>query len=170
MSWHICPSQVFSGKSIKAHVHWRSFCGKNVGNSDRQQKDYVLALATLGGMTKTEMILSVPCRPRWPRQARMVISCCNIMGIIALNFANGNTALNGVKTRLKNLARNKPWNSLAMQETMLHLWASMIQVKNSVYLCKAYRPNEATPSPPVLRSSMVCPLQDFLDMSLLPFN
>ncbi len=39
----------------------------NAGNSDSH---HLLALATLGGTTKIEMILSVSRHPRWPRQVR----------------------------------------------------------------------------------------------------
>jgi hypothetical protein len=37
---------------VKGSCTLAKFVGENIDNSDRQQTDYVLALATLGGLTK----------------------------------------------------------------------------------------------------------------------
>jgi hypothetical protein len=54
----------------------------------------VLALATLGGMTKIETILSVSHCPRWPRQVRQ---WHKIAYGFASNFANVNDPLTANK-------------------------------------------------------------------------
>jgi hypothetical protein len=53
----------------------------------------ILALATLGDMTQIGFfIFMLPC-PRWPRQVQYSVAVIGIIaGIIALTFANGNTA------------------------------------------------------------------------------
>jgi hypothetical protein len=56
--------------------------------------DYVLALATLGSATQTGSFVFVSHHPRRPRQGK---SCV----IFALNFANGNMALQGILTTCK---------------------------------------------------------------------
>jgi hypothetical protein len=54
---------------------------------------------------KIEMILSLSCHPRWPRQVQSHVT---VADIIALNFANGNTALkNSRQTKLFNSACKK---------------------------------------------------------------
>jgi hypothetical protein len=46
--------------SLKGLCTLAKFAGENIGNSDIQQKGYVLALATLGGLTKKiEMVISL---------------------------------------------------------------------------------------------------------------
>jgi hypothetical protein len=39
---------------------------------------------------KIEMLLSVLCCPRWPRQVQL---CVTVAGVIVLTFANGNMTL-----------------------------------------------------------------------------
>jgi hypothetical protein len=51
-------------RTIKPYLHWQRLCN-NGGDSDSH---YLLALATLGVVTWIEMILSVSCCQRWPRQ------------------------------------------------------------------------------------------------------
>ncbi len=51
-------------KCVRAHVHWWHFLVKMLVTAT----DYLLALATLGDMTKIEMILSLFHHPRCPRQ------------------------------------------------------------------------------------------------------
>ncbi len=50
----------------------------------------VLALATLGDVTDIGSFLFCP---RWLRQVQVCLSLLRVTDIIALNFANGNTAL-----------------------------------------------------------------------------
>jgi len=56
----------------------------------------VLALDTLGSMTRNKTILFVWSCPKWPRQVQWWLLCVSVIGIIAgiiaLNFANVNTA------------------------------------------------------------------------------
>ncbi len=52
-------------------------------------KYFLLALATLGDAIQIEMILSVSRRPGWPSQVQSHVA---VAGVIALTFANVNTA------------------------------------------------------------------------------
>jgi hypothetical protein len=63
--------------------------GKNVSDGDDNSLDYVLAFATLVGVTQTGSFLFVSHHPRWPRQVQSRVA---VTGIIKLHFANGNEA------------------------------------------------------------------------------
>jgi hypothetical protein len=65
------------------------FVHVNVSHIAIKYKYSLLALATLGDAIQIEMILSVLRYPRWPSQVQ---SCVTVAGIIALTFANVNTA------------------------------------------------------------------------------
>jgi hypothetical protein len=60
------------------HLHWRSLLAKLLATTTRSSQvtgTSVLALATLGGTTKIEVIVFLVKPPRWPRQ---VISDCRV--------------------------------------------------------------------------------------------
>jgi hypothetical protein len=54
------------------------FVGKNIGDSNTQQPDCVLALPTLGDSTQIVPFIFVLHHRRWPRQVRSlsVVCCC----------------------------------------------------------------------------------------------
>ncbi len=81
----------------KDRLHWRHLLAKLPVTMTRDSHMTVLALATLRSVTQKGLFLFMLRHPRWPRQ---VISDCRVSlwhvtvtGVIALTFANGNTAL-----------------------------------------------------------------------------
>ncbi len=60
--------------------------------------DYVLALATLGGVTQIGSFLFVQCHPRWSKQVQLSVA---VARVIALKFANGNAALKRKNIQMK---------------------------------------------------------------------
>jgi hypothetical protein len=61
------------------------FLGKIVSDGDSNRLGYVLALATLGGVTQVESFLFMLHHPRWPRQIQSHIP---VIGLIVLHFTN----------------------------------------------------------------------------------
>jgi hypothetical protein len=70
------------------------FVSKTVGNSDMPLSLLYLPRPPRVVQHKIEMILSVSCHPRQPRQVQSGVA---VAGIIVLTFANGSTALSVVK-------------------------------------------------------------------------
>jgi hypothetical protein len=60
----------------------------------RDRNTLILALATLGGATEIEMILSFLHHPRWPRQVQLH-NCCVLLSptVLLANFTNVNDPL-----------------------------------------------------------------------------
>ncbi len=58
----------------------------------RQQHSMFLPWPPWAAQQEIETILSVSCCPRWPRQEQQGVSLVAVAGIMAINFANVNTA------------------------------------------------------------------------------
>jgi hypothetical protein len=78
-------------------LHWRHLLAKPLATVTRVSHVTVLALATLGGAIHIELFLFMLRHPRWLRKVssdcRELLWRVAVTGVIALTFANGNTAL-----------------------------------------------------------------------------
>ncbi len=76
------------------HLHWRSFFSETICDSDTQTVMWrsllYLSWPPWAAQCKIELILSISCCPRWPRQVQSRVA---VTGIIMSTFANGNNGL-----------------------------------------------------------------------------
>jgi hypothetical protein len=88
---------------LKAHIHLQSLLVKMLATAIDNRQMMYLPWPSWAARQNIEMIVSLSCSQRLPRQVQ---SCVSIAGVIVLNLANGNTALQWVKTvTLSNVAK-----------------------------------------------------------------
>ncbi len=75
--------------NLKACVHWRHFLVKMIVTAT----NYLLALATLGDVTQIGLFLFYAAPPKVAKASTLSVAATVA---IALNFANGNTALQNI--------------------------------------------------------------------------